>query len=181
MRCFWVNLNNKNYVDYHDYEWGVPLHDDQKLYELFILECFQAGLSWECILNKREAFRKAFDDFDIEKVIQYQEDKITSLTLDKSIIRHRKKIEAAVSNSRIFNSIRRQYGSFDSYIWSFTDGKTVFEPCDRKTSSPLSDAVSEDLKKRGMRFAGSVTVYSFLQAAGIINGHTKNCKYYKEG
>ena len=178
MRCFWVNLKNQKYIDYHDLEWGIPLHDDQKLYELFILECFQAGLSWECILNKRESFRKAFDGFDIDKVTQYGEKKITLLMQDSSIIRHRKKIEAAISNSRVFKTIRQQYGSFDTYIWSFTQNQVVIEPCDTKTSSDLSDTIALDLKKRGMRFAGSVTIYSFLQAAGIINGHCKNCKLF---
>ena len=178
MRCFWVNLNNQKYIDYHDLEWGVPLHDDQKLYELFILECFQAGLSWECILNKRESFRRAFDGFDIDEVTQYGEEKINLLMQDSSIIRHRKKIEAAISNSRIFKDIQREYGTFDSYIWSFTRNQIIVEPCDSKTSSFLSDTIALDLKKRGMRFAGSVTIYSFLQAAGIINGHTQECKLF---
>ena len=165
-------------MEYHDKEWGVPLHDDKKLYELFILECFQSGLSWECILNRREAFRQAFDDFDIDRVIQYGEEKIAELLENSSIIRNRKKIEAAIGNSRIIKSIQEEHGSFDSYIWSFTQNKVIFEPCDEKTTSGLSDTVSKDLKKRGVRFAGSITVYSFLQAAGVINGHTKNCKLF---
>ena len=178
MRCFWVNLNNPKSVEYHDKEWGVPLHDDKKLYELFILECFQSGLSWECILNRREAFRQAFDDFDIDRVTQYGEEKITQLLANSSIIRNRKKIEAAIGNSCVIKSIQDEYGSFDSYIWSFTRGKVIFEPCDEKTTSVLSDTVSKDLKKRGVHFAGSITVYSFLQAAGVINGHTKNCELF---
>ena len=175
MRCFWVNLKNPEYIEYHDKEWGVPLKNDGKLYELFLLECFQAGLSWECILNKREAFRRAFDGFDIDKVTHYVEEKISALMLDSSIIRHRKKIEAAISNSRIFRDIQIQFGSFDRYLRSFAGDKVIFEPCDGHNRSPLSDAIAADLKKRGMRFAGSITIYSFLQAAGIINAHEKNC------
>lgn len=177
MRCFWVNLNNKLYVDYHDNEWGVPLHDDGKLFELLILECFQAGLSWECVLNKRSAFRRAFDGFDITKVSMYGNEKIAELAKDASIIRHRLKIEAAVTNAKVFLSIQQQYGSFDKYIWSFTDGKVLFEPCDTQTTSPLSDKISKDLRRRGMRFTGSTVIYSFFQAAGIINGHQKNCDF----
>lgn len=173
-----MNLKNQSYIDYHDKEWGVPLHDDGKLFELFTLECFQAGLSWECVLNKRRAFRLAFDGFDVDKVACYDDEKITELLSDKSIIRHRLKITAAVSNAKIFKNIQRQYGSFDRYIWSFTDGKVIFEPCDLQTTSVLSDTISKDLRRRGMRFAGSTTVYSFLQAAGIINGHEKNCTLY---
>ena len=174
-RCCWVNLQNPLYVKYHDEEWGVPLHDDQGLYELLILESFQAGLSWECVLNKRESFRLAFDRFDIDKICVYGEEKIEALMGDPAIIRNRRKITAAVKNSAVFKKIQAEYGSFANYIWSFTDGKTVFEEFTVRTTSPLSDAVSADLKRRGMTFVGTTIMYSYLQAIGVINGHEKPC------
>ncbi len=177
-RCSWVNLKNPIYIDYHDNEWGVVEHRDDKLYELLILESFQAGLSWECILNKRENFRQAFDGFDIEKVISYGEDKISELMENKGIIRNRRKIEAAVSNSRAFKRIQAEFGSFDSYIWSFSGGKTVIEDYTLRTTSQLSDEISADLKARGMSFVGSTIIYSYLQSMGIINGHGKECDKY---
>lgn len=172
-RCRWCNTANPLYVDYHDREWGVPVHDDRKLFEMLLLETFQAGLSWECILNKREAFRKAFDGFDYERIALYDEDRLRSLQQDKGIVRNRLKLEAAVTNARIFMNIQKEYGSFDSYIWSFTEGNTVYET--GRTVSPLSDAVSRDLRKRGMKFTGSTTVYAYLQATGIICSHEKDC------
>ncbi|MBP3591935.1 MAG: DNA-3-methyladenine glycosylase I [Clostridia bacterium] len=178
-RCRWVNPQNPLYLKYHDEEWGVPLHDDQGLYELLILESFQAGLSWECVLNKRESFRSAFDGFDIDKICVYGEEKIEALMGDPAIIRNRRKITAAVKNSAVFKRIQAEYGSFANYIWSFTDGKTVFEDCTVRTASPLSDAVSADLKRRGMTFVGTTIVYSYLQAIGVINGHEKNCAWHR--
>ena len=174
-RCRWVNLNNPLYIRYHDEEWGIPCHCDKQLFELLILESFQAGLSWECVLNKREAFREAFDGFDIDKVSCYGEQKITELLGNTAIIRNRLKIKAAVSNSLAFKKIKSEYGSFDRYIWSFTNGETVFEEYTARTTSPLSDKISADLKKRGMKFIGSTIIYSYLQAVGIINGHGKEC------
>ena len=174
-RCRWVNLQNKIYVKYHDEEWGKPIHDDKVLYELLILESFQAGLSWECVLNKREGFRAAFDNFDIEKVIDYGEEKVHMLMQDAAIIRNRLKIRAAIKNSGIFKKIQEEFGSFSDYIWSFTSGETVAEEFPLRTTSPLSDAISKDLKKRGMTFVGSTIIYSYLQAIGIINGHEKSC------
>lgn len=174
-RCSWVNLKNENYIRYHDEEWGRPLHDDQKLYELLILECFQAGLSWECVLNKRENFRLAFDGFDLDAIVLYDEAKIRELMKNPGIIRNRLKIEAAVQNGIAFKEIQKEWGSFDRYIWSFTNGKTIVEPFTERTTSPLSDAVSKDLKKRGMRFVGSTVIYSYLQAMGVINGHAEDC------
>ncbi len=174
-RCRWVNMNNPLYIRYHDEEWGVPCHCDKELFELLILESFQAGLSWECVLNKREAFRTAFDCFDIDKIVCYDDEKIDRLLDDTSIIRNRLKIKAAVSNSRIFKEIQSEFGSFDRYIWSFTGGKTVFEQYSRRTNSPLSDSISADLKKRGMKFVGSTIIYSYLQAIGVINGHGSEC------
>ncbi|MBQ5544872.1 MAG: DNA-3-methyladenine glycosylase I [Clostridia bacterium] len=174
-RCFWCNLKNPAYVRYHDDEWGRPCHDDRKLYELLLLESFQAGLSWECILNKREAFRTAFDGFDVDKVALYDEAKIGSLMQDSGIVRNRRKIAAAVKNSRVFQSIQAPYGSFDHYIWGFTDGKVQYEPCNAVTRSPLSDRLSADLRQRGMTFVGTTIVYAYLQAIGVINGHTSEC------
>ncbi|MBO5269587.1 MAG: DNA-3-methyladenine glycosylase I [Clostridia bacterium] len=174
-RCGWVNLENARYVQYHDGEWGVPLYDDHGLYERLILESFQAGLSWECVLNKREHFRAAFDGFDIEKVILYDEAKEAELMLDAGIIRNRRKIRAAIQNSAVFREIQREFGSFSDYIWSFTDRKVIHEAYTLRTTSPLSDAVSKDLRKRGMTFVGSTIVYSYLQAIGVINGHAREC------
>lgn len=175
IRCSWVNLNNEVYIKYHDEEWGVPLYDDQALYELLILECFQAGLSWECVLNKRQNFRDAFDGFDIETVIAYDEDKLESLRQNPGIIRNRLKIRAAVENSKVFRKIQKEYGSFSRYLWSFTGGKILREEFTLRTTSPLSDAISKDLKKRGMTFVGSTIIYSYLQAMGMINGHAADC------
>ena len=172
-RCSWCNLKNPLYVQYHDCEWGVPVHDDAKLFEFLILESFQAGLSWETILNRREHFRRAFDGFDPERIRNYDAAKIEALMQDASIIRNRRKIEAAVINAQVFLDIRAELGSFDAYIHHFTGGEVVFE-CD-KTCSPLSDAISADLKKRGMKFAGSTIIYAYLQAIGAIHSHDKDC------
>lgn len=174
-RCRWVNLKNPLYVAYHDEEWGVPLHDDKKLYELLILESFQAGLSWECILNKRESFRQVYDDFDLEKVICYDEERILEILSNPSIIRNRRKIEASISNSIVFKQIQQEYGSFDTYIWNFVNGVPTIEDYTVRTTSPLSDSISKDLKIKGMRFVGSTTIYAFLQSMGVINGHGKEC------
>ncbi len=180
VRCGWLNLNNERYVKYHDEEWGRPLYDDKKLYELLILECFQAGLSWECVLNKRENFRAAFDGFDIDQVIQYDEEKKQELLSNPGIIRNRLKVKAAVNNSIVFKAIQEEFGSFSNYIWSFTDHKVVQEEFTIRTTSPLSDAISKDLKKRGMTFVGSTIIYSFLQSMGVINGHSKDCMCYEK-
>lgn len=177
-RCSWVNLNNPNYIKYHDEEWCVPCHDDRHLFEMLILESFQAGLSWECILNKRPAFREAFDNFDLDKVCSYGEDKISELLDNPKIVRNRLKINAAVSNALIFKEIQDEYGSFSNYIWSFTDNKIIYEV--GKASSPLSDAVSKELKARGMKFVGTTIIYSYLQSIGIIYSHDEKCYKYKE-
>lgn len=173
IRCSWANPKNPLYIRYHDEEWGVPVHDDRRLFEMLILESFQAGLSWECILNKREAFRRAFDGFDLEKVCAYGEEKLAALGQDPGIVRNKLKIRAAVNNARIFRAIRQEWGSFDRYLWHWTKGKTVFET--GRVSSELSDAVSEDLKRRGMKFVGTVIIYSYLQAVGVINSHEEAC------
>lgn len=177
-RCFWVNLRNPVYVQYHDTEWGKPCHDDAKLYELLLLESFQAGLSWECILNKREAFREAFSGFEARAVAAYGESDIERLMRNPAIVRNRRKIAAAIANSRVYLAIQSEWQSFDRYLWHFTDGKTVQESCAAYTHSPLSDAISADLKARGMTFVGTTIVYSYLQAVGVVNGHTPECEWH---
>ena len=176
-RCRWVNLDNKLYLDYHDFEWGVPKYDDRYLFELLILEIFQAGLSWECVLNKRESFRKCFDNFDFEKISNYDEDKINELMNNKYIIRNRLKIKASINNAKIFIKIRDEFGSFSNYIWRFTNNKTIYN-C-MVTHNELSDRISDDLKCRGMKFVGSIIIYSYLQAIGIINDHEEGCYLYE--
>ena len=176
IRCRWCNLNNEAYVRYHDEEWCRPCFDDKYLYEMLILESFQAGLSWECVLNKRESFRTAYDNFDIHKVISYDENKINELMNDKGIIRNRRKICASIKNSKIFKDICGEYGSFYNYLKTFTEGKIIYEIS--KTTNDLSDRISKDLQKRGMTFVGSVIIYSYLQAIGVIYSHDKDCYLY---
>ncbi len=172
-RCQWANPKNERYIRYHDEEWGVPVYDDHKLFEMLVLESFQAGLSWECVLNKQESFRKAFDDFDLEKVCEYDEDRMERLRENPEIIRNQRKIRSAVINARVFRSIQQEFGSFAKYIWSFTDGKVI---CEKGAAcSDLSDAVSKDLKKRGMKFVGTTIIYAYLQAVGVIYSHEEGC------
>ena len=177
-RCKWCNLKNPRYVEYHDKEWGVPRFDDRYLLEMLILESFQAGLSWECVLNKRDSFRTAYDDFDLDTICAYGEDKIRELSENKNIIRNKRKIRASIGNAEAFRKIKEEYGSFYDYLKQFTDGKRICE-CDR-TTSELSDRISEDLKKRGMRFVGSTIIYSYLQAIGIIYSHDRGCDFFAE-
>lgn len=172
-RCRWANPKNELYIRYHDEEWGQPVHDDAHLYELLILESFQAGLSWECVLNKREAFREALDRFDWDKIGRYDEDKVEELMQNKRIIRNRRKITAMIRNTQIFMEIQKEYGSFSDYLWGFTDDKVIYE--NDRTTSELSDRISQDLYKRGMRFVGSTIIYSYLQAVGIIYSHEEGC------
>lgn len=178
-RCFWVNLNNKLYVDYHDLEWGIPKYDDHELYELLILEMFQAGLSWVVVLKKRENFRLAFDNFDYKKIVNYGEEKINELMNNSGIIRNRRKIEAAINNTKVFLSIQKERGSFAKYIWSFTNNKVLY--IDSKiTHNELSDKIAKDLGKRGMKFVGTTIIYSYLQAIGVINSHECGCFKYEK-
>ena len=177
-RCKWCNLKNPIYIDYHDNEWCKLNLDDQYLYEMLILESFQAGLSWECVLNKREAFKIAYDYFDINKVLNYNEDKINELLQNKSIIRNKLKIKASVNNSKIFKDIVNEYGSFKNYLLTFLNNKIIYEI--NKTTNKLSDNISIDLKKRGMKFVGSTIIYSYLQAIGIIYSHDEECYLYKK-
>ena len=177
-RCFWVNLNNPNYVNYHDNEWGKECHDDNMLFELLILEGFQAGLTWECILNKRKYFREAFDNFDYKKISLYDDKKIIELLNNKNIIRNKLKINSTITNSVVFMNIQKEFGSFDNYIWSFTNRKIINHKGNRiYTKNSLSDKISKDLKKRGMKFVGSTIIYSYLQAIGIINDHDEECSF----
>ena len=178
-RCRWCNLNNDLYVTYHDTQWGVPNFEDAYLYEMLILESFQAGLSWECILNKRENFRKAYDGFALEKVIAYDEDKVRRLLDDKGIVRNSRKIRASIQNSKVFKAIVSEYGSFYGYLRTFTKDTVLYET--DRTTNALSDAISGDLQKRGMTFVGSVIIYSYLQAIGVIDSHEKGCFLYKGG
>ena len=172
-RCFWVDEKSEIYVKYHDEEWGVPNHNDRDLFELLILEGFQAGLSWITVLKKREAFRKAFDNFDVTKVSEYDEEKINALLENKDIIRSRGKITAAINNAKIFIEIQKEFGSFSNYIWGFTDNKVIKNTTGEiPVKTELSDMVSKDLKKRGMKYTGSVIIYSYLQACLL---YTSRC------
>lgn len=178
-RCSWVDENSEIYKKYHDEEWGIPKYDDRELFELLILEGFQAGLSWLTVLKKREAFRKAFDNFDVKKVANYDENKINELLKNEKIIRSRNKIQSAIQNAKIFIKIQEEFGSFAKYIWKFTDGKVIKNSDDKfRVSTPLSDTVAKDLKKRGMKYVGTVIIYSYLQSAGIVNDHETTCFKY---
>ncbi len=183
MRCDWAG-NDPIMIEYHDKEWGVAVHDDRLLFEFLVLEGAQAGLSWSTILKKRESYRAAFDDFDIEKVADYGEDKIGQLLQDPGIIRNRLKIRSTISNARAVLSIRKEFGSFDSYIWGFVDGKTIWnswrELKEIPAKTPEAEAMSKDLKKRGFTFVGPTICYAFMQAVGMVNDHITNCFRYRE-
>ena len=180
-RCTWVDERYPIYVKYHDEEWGIPHYEDQYLFEFLILEGFQAGLSWITVLKKRKAFNIAFDNFDVQKVANYKEEKIDELLNNKDIIRSKNKIIAAINNAKIFIEIQQEFGSFSKYIWSFTDYKIIKNKNDKfAVSTPLSDTISKDLKKRGMKYVGSVIIYSYLQAIGIINDHETTCYFYNK-
>lgn len=177
IRCKWCNIKNPKYVEYHDNEWCKPNFDDKYLYEMLILESFQAGLSWECVLNKRENFREAFDNFEIDKVCNYDDVKVSELLNNRELIRNKLKINASINNSKIFKTIIKEYGTFHNYLKTFTQDKIIYEV--DKTTNNLSDAISNDLKKREMKFVGSIIIYSYLQAIGIIYSHDKECYLYK--
>ncbi len=177
--CSWLDVNDKAYVDYHDNDWCIPKHDDKELFEFLVLESFQAGLSWKCILNKRKYFKEAFDNFNIDKIIKYDENKINELYNNKNIIRNKNKILSTINNAIVFKNIQKEYKSFDNYIWSFTNNKVIKDD-PYKPKTELSKRVSKDLIKKGMKFVGPVIIYSYLQAIGIVNAHTKECYLYKE-
>ncbi|MCG8310069.1 MAG: DNA-3-methyladenine glycosylase I [Cytophagales bacterium] len=183
-RCQWVEGQFPEYLRYHDEEWGVPVHDDKTHFEFLILEGAQAGLSWSTILKRRTGYAKAFSNFDVKKVAQYDEKKIASLLDDAGIIRNRLKINAAVTNARAFLKIQEEFGSFDAYIWSFVDNKPIVKSWKKMSEIPAtgreSDALSKDLKKRGFKFVGSTIIYAHMQACGLVNDHTIDCFRYKE-
>ena len=175
-RCRWVDLSSELYVAYHDQEWGRPVHDDQKLFEMLLLESFQAGLSWLTILKKREAFRAAFDNFDPLAISQYGPEKVEALMTDAGIVRNRRKILAAIRNAKVFLAIQDEFGSFGRYLWGFTNGEVIVNTDDVfPTNTALSDFISRDLKRRGMAFVGTTIIYSFLQAVGVVNDHELAC------
>lgn len=182
-RCHWTS-DDKLMIEYHDKEWGVPVHNDRKLFEFLLLEGFQAGLSWKTILHKRENFRKAFDNFDFNKIAKYDKKKINSLLKDEGIIRNKMKIEAAISNAKSFIQVRKEFGTFDKYIWSFVNYKPILNKCTHLKELPakteLSDKISEDLRKRGFRFVGSTIVYALVQATGMVNDHLVCCFRYSQ-
>ena len=182
-RCKWVT-DNPLYIDYHDKEWGIPVHDDRELFEFLILEGAQAGLSWITILKKRENYRRALDDFDPVKIAQYDENKVQELLLNEGIVRNRRKIESTVNNAKEFLKIQEEFGSFDKYIWQFVDGSPRKNNWGRIEEVPVttieSDMMSKDLKKRGFKFVGSTICYSFMQAVGMVNDHTADCFRYDE-
>ena len=182
-RCSWCMCNEKM-IRYHDEEWGVPVHDDRKQFEFLMMEVMQCGLNWNMMIQKREIFRNCFDNFSFDKVASYGEEDIQRIMETEGMIRSRRKIEAVIHNDRCFQEIRREFGSFSDYIWSFTEGRTYLYTGHQKGQIPakngLSDRISKDLKKRGLKYMGSVTVYSHLQACGMINDHLESCFRYGE-
>jgi len=184
VRCEWVPLNKPTYVKYHDEEWGVPVFDDQEMFEFLVLESFQAGLSWEIILNKRENFRKAFDGFDFNKVVLYDEEKVQSLLQDKGIVRNQLKIRATINNAQRYLDVIDELGSFCTYFWGFTDGKPLTNQFrvmgDIPASTELSNTIAKDLKSRGFKFMGTTVVYAHMQAVGMVNDHIEGCFRYHE-
>lgn len=182
-RCSWAG-NTPVYIDYHDNEWGRPVYDDDRLFEMLMLECMQAGLSWITVLKKRESFRAAFDGFDPRLVARYDEAKFQELMANETIIRNRLKINAAIANAQAFLKVKEQYGSFSSMIWAYVDHTPIIghweKVEDAPATTPLSDQISKDLKKMGFKFVGSTTIYSFMQAIGMVNDHITDCCVYKE-
>ena len=183
-RCLWVPTDDPLMLQYHDREWGVPVHDDRKHFEFLVLEGAQAGLSWSIVLQKREGYRRAFSEFDPQKVARYTEKRIQKLTLDPAIIRNRMKIESAVRNARAFLAIQEEFGSFDAYCWPFVDGRPKVNQWNASrqvpATSPQSDKFSKDLKRRGFTFVGSTVIYAHMQAVGMVNDHLVGCFRYRE-
>lgn len=183
MQCTWPQ-NDPQMLDYHDNEWGTPVHDDKKHFEFLVLDCFQAGLSWKTILHRRNHFKKAFANFDVKKVAKFDEDKVAELMQNEGIIRNKLKITGTVKNAKAFMEVQKEFGSFDKYIWQFTDYKAIVtkvkQPSDIRATSPESDEMSKALKKRGFTFVGSTICYAYMQAAGMINDHLTSCSRFKE-
>lgn len=182
-RCFWVS-DSQLYIDYHDKEWGTPVYDDETLFEFLVLETFQAGVSWITILNKRENFRTAFDNFDYQKIAKYPESKFNDLMQDTGIVRNKLKIRSAISNAQLFIEIQKEFGSFSKFIWSYVDGKLIINKFYKREEVPattaISDKISKDLKKRGFKFTGSTIMYAYMQAVGMVNDHTTDCFKFSE-
>lgn len=178
-RCPWLDTSKPDYVEYHDNEWGVPIHDDKTMFEFLVLESAQAGLSWYTILKKRAGYRQLFANFDVNKVAKFTSDDVERLMKDASIVRNRLKIEAAINNAKRFIEIQHEFGSFCEFVWSYVDNKTIVNNIetieDYVATSAISDKLAKDLKKRGFKFLGSTTLYSHLQATGLINDHANNC------
>ena len=183
-RCDWVEGQFPEYIKYHDDEWGIPVHDDKTHFEFLILEGAQAGLSWSTVLKKREGYRKAFADFNVEEVAKFDDKILNLLLLDKSIIRNRLKVYATVTNARAFIKVQKEFGSFDNYIWSFVNGNPIVKGWKKMSEIPAttkeSDTLSKDLKKRGFKFVGSTIIYAHMQACGLVNDHTTDCFRYQE-
>lgn len=181
-RCKWSNLdNNEIYMEYHDNEWGVPSYDDQYLFEMLLLEAFHAGLSWLIVLKKRESFRRAFDNFNPNIIKDYDDEKVAELLENKNIICHKGKINGAIKNAKCFLEVQKEFDSFSNYIWGFTNKNIIYNKDDViHTTSELSDKITKDMKKRGFKFIGSITIYSYLQAIGIINDHMSYCFRYEK-
>jgi DNA-3-methyladenine glycosylase I len=184
-RCWWAVGSGRDYLQYHDQEWGRPVHDEHRLFELLTLEGAQAGLSWSTILRKRTHYRRVFGGFDPRKVARFDDARAAALMLDAGIVRNRLKISSTISNARSFLEVQREFGSFDRYLWSFVDGRSIINrPAGRgdvPAHTPLSDRLSKDLKKRGFRFVGTTIVYAFLQAVGVVNDHTRECFLSRKG
>ena len=182
-RCSWAEGNQLE-KDYHDTEWGVPVHDDKVLFEFLILEGAQAGLSWSTILNKREGYREALDGFDTQKISNYKEDKVAELLANPGIVRNKLKVNSTISNARLFIEVQKEFGSFDAYIWQFVGGKPIVNSWNSVSEVPVStlesDAMSKDLKKRGFKFIGTTICYAYMQAMGMVNDHTSDCFCYKK-
>lgn len=178
-RCGWVNVESKLHIKYHDEEWGQPVHNDKILFEMLILEGAQAGLSWEIILKKRENYQKAFDNFDLQKIAKYDDEKQNELLQDKGIIRNKLKIKSAIQNAKVFLKIQKEFGSFDKYIWNFVNYKPIQNKFKSFSNLPanteLSDKISKDLKKQGMNFVGSTIIYAYMQSIGMVNDHEISC------
>lgn len=183
-RCDWCKDTFEQYIRYHDEEWGVPVHDDKTLFEFLILETAQAGLSWSTILKKREGYQQAFANFDVEKVASFDEEKIQQLLNNTAIVRNELKIRSAINNARRFIEIQEEFGSFDSYLWRFVDGEQIQHNWEHMTQTPttsdISDQLSKDLKKRGLKFVGSTTMYAYMQAIGMVNDHLISCFRHSE-
>lgn len=183
-RCFWVALDKPHYVAYHDDEWGVPVHDDRKHFEMLILEGAQAGLSWETVLRKRENYRRAFAEFDPQKVARFSDERLEKLLLDPGIVRNRLKVFGAVKNAKAFLAVQKEFGTFDAYVWRFVGGKTIDGRRKGRADVPArtaeSDAMSKDMARRGFTFVGSTILYAYMQAIGMVNDHTMDCFRYRQ-